>query len=124
MHYRSTRAGSESGVTDLLEGQYSTEGGYIGDDDDFAKGLKKIFPSAKITTPMSFREVIEINGEEVDLTRPKAEVEARIRQLVKIGENKKKSENKTSSNKTSSNKSTGAMSEEAYQKLLEEAGAN
>ncbi len=91
--YRSTRAGSESGITDLLEGQYSTEGEFIGDDDDFTKGLKKIFPSAKITTPMSFREVIEINGEKVDLTKPKAEVEARIRQLVKIGENKKGASN-------------------------------
>ena len=117
--YRDARTGSESGVTDLLEGQYDTSGGFIGDDDDFAKGLKKLFPTAKIETPMSFREVIKINGEEVDLSKPKAEVEARIRQLTKIGDNKKKVENKTSNSKSS-----GAMSDEAYQKLLEEAGAN
>ena len=91
--YRSARSGSESGITDLLEGQYNTEGEFIGDDDDFTKGLKKMFPSAKIETPMSFREVIKINGEEVDLSKPKAEVEARIRQLTKIGETKKGSNN-------------------------------
>lgn len=107
--WRDERAGTITDITNALDYQYSSDGSFIGDDGDFAYELKKLYPNAKITTPWSFDEKITVNGNTIDLTKSREQVEKDVRTALGEG---------TGSTGKASNK----MSDEDFDSFLKENG--
>lgn len=86
--WRESRVTTESDITSLLSGQYSNDGKFIGDENDFVSAISKIYPEAKVRKVGVFSgglgsDLVEINGEEIDLgSLTKAQVEEKLRSAV------------------------------------------
>lgn len=80
LQWRDPRQGTQSGVTDVLSGQYDSSGTFIGDEDKVVSQLKKLYPDAKIERAnWTAGNVIRINGKTINLdTTNKQGVERQI----------------------------------------------
>lgn len=111
LNWREERQGELTDITNAVDRQYSPDGKYIGDDDDFAESLQKIYPDADISTPFSFSEKITVNGTDIDLSQTRQEVE---RDLVKaLGVNPI-----SASNPPTGNAGGDVMSDDDYEQFL------
>jgi hypothetical protein len=93
--WRDANITKESEVTTILEGQYSPTGKFIGEESDFIRSLKKLYPSVKTSEAGWLgKNIVVVNGEEIDLDNlSKDQVEQKVRQAV--GEKPKAGANMT-----------------------------
>lgn len=81
--WRDSRVDVESDVTSMLAGQYSPTGKFIGEETDFIKNLKEIYPDIKTEEAGWGKNKVIVNGQEIDLDNmSKEEVEAKVRSAV------------------------------------------
>jgi len=85
LDWREERQGEVTDITKAVEGEFDGNDNWIGDDDDFAKKLRKLYPQSDIKAHKIWdKNSIKINGVDVDLSQTRSDVESDLMSALGI----------------------------------------